>query len=295
MTAKKAKNTAKQKMVSVAKKDDGTVQINLTIAWADIEKNREEVIAQEAKKIEVPGFRKGKAPVEKVVERIPQELLMEKTLAKILPKMFTEAISEHKINPAMYPKFELISAKEGEDWQTRATTAELPDFDLGDYKKTVKNAKTSDIWTPDKGDPKAEKELTREQKENMALQALQNAYQFPLPEILVDEEINSRLSSLLQRLEKLGITLESYLSSLKKTAEELRAEYRQQAQNAIRMDVLLGRIAQEEKITVEEKEIEVFLGAAKASGSAPVDESQKSTIRSFLIKRKVIDSLASLV
>jgi hypothetical protein len=37
---------------------------------------------------------------------------------------------------------------------------------------------------------------------------------------LIDEEVNSRLSKLLERIEKLGLTLESYLSSIGKTAQD---------------------------------------------------------------------------
>lgn len=301
MAAKKKATTKKgKKTTTVARTKDGSVQMTFVIDWKDIETNREKVSTELAKTIEVPGFRKGKAPVSEAKKKIPSEMLMEKTLARILPQMFADAVKKNKINPAMYPKFELKHAHEGEDWEVTAKTAEFPEFSLGDYKKVVKDAaKTSEIWTPDKGDAKAEaekKELSSEQKENIAIEAIAKHYKFVIPEILIDEEVNSRLASLMERLEKLGLSLESYLASIKKSAEELRNEYSQQAANAIRLDIILGKIAQEEKVSISDPEIEQFISAANASSpTQTVSEDQKDTIRVFLTKRKVIDSLSSLL
>lgn len=287
------------KSTVVAKEDDGTIQITFTIAWPDIAKKRESVTSDLVKNVEVPGFRKGKAPIEKAKAKLDPNQVLERTLALILPEMFADAIKEHNIRPAMYPKFELIHAHEGEDWQVRARTAQFPEFKLGDYKKELKGAAASgNIWTPDKGDPKDAKnqELTREQKENIAISSLTKLYTFTIPGILIEEEVNSRLASLLEKIEKLGLSLESYLSSIKKTVEELRNEYSEQAERAIRLDIILGAIAEEEKITVSEDEIKQFIAIANASSpESKLTDDQKSTISSFLIKRKVLDTLASFV
>lgn len=292
MAAKKASTKPKDGVV-VAKAADGAVQITFKVAWVEIEKKRREVVFELAKNVEVPGFRKGKAPLEKAEAKLDKQFVLNRTLSQILPQLFSTAIKEHKLRPAMYPKFELLHAHEGEDWEVRATTAELPEFELGDYEKVVKDAKKTEIWTPEKGDFKKE-ELSREQKENIAINALAEHYKFGIPKILVEEEANSRLASLLERIEKLGLSLESYLASIKKTAERIREEYEAQAERAIRLDILLGRIAEKEKIRVEEGEISSFLGAAKASGQS-ISEDQKNTIASFLIKRKVLEKLADLV
>lgn len=271
--------------VSIAKEDDGTVQLTFVLPWTEIEREREEVVKEMASEVEVPGFRKGKAPLEKAREKLDSQKLLEHTLSHILPKLFGDAIKENKIKPAIYPKFELLEAKENEDWQVRATTAELPDVDVSNYEKQIKSMKKA-----------VKKEATREEKENIAIKSLQDNYKFTVPKILTDEEVNSRLSSLLERLEKLGLSLESYLASIKKTVEELRKEYGASAENAIRLDVVLGRIAEKEKITVSEEEINEFMKMANATNpTQKIQGEQKNTISAFLIKRKVLDRLVSLV
>jgi FKBP-type peptidyl-prolyl cis-trans isomerase (trigger factor) len=278
--------------VSVAKLDDGTVQITFLIPWKDIDHATEETVEELAKKVEVPGFRKGKAPVERAREQLDKQYVTEHALSHILPRLFADSIKENKLRPAMYPKFELLSAEEGKTWQVRANTAEIPEFDLGNYEKAVKEA--VDIEVKKAAKDKNEKELSREQKENLALNTLQSLYTFKIPKILVEEEVNSRLSSLLERLEKLGLSLESYLASINKTSEKLREEYSGQAEASIRIDIVLGAIAQKENIKATEEEITDFISAANSANAQSIPESQRSAINSFLIKRKVLDKLASI-
>ena len=130
MTTKKT-NTEKSSANSViAKSDDGTIQITFTIPYTDINEAQEGVAKEMGKDIEVPGFRKGMAPTSKVIDHVSKQTLLEKTLSKILPKLVAGAINEHKITPALYPKFELVKAVQGEDRQIRAVTCELPKIEL---------------------------------------------------------------------------------------------------------------------------------------------------------------------
>jgi FKBP-type peptidyl-prolyl cis-trans isomerase (trigger factor) len=274
---------------AVARLEDGTIQITFTIPWTEISHSIEETVIELAKNVDVPGFRKGKAPIEKARERLDKQYVTEHALSHILPKLFSDAIKENKLRPAMYPRFELLSAEEDHDWQVRANTAEIPEFDLGDYEKDIKKA-----FKDEEKSKKDKKELTRQEKENLALGTLQKRYVFKVAKILTDEEVNSRLASLLERLEKLGLSLESYLASINKTSEKLREEYAAAAEASIRMDIVLGAIAQKEKVTATEKEIGEFMSAANAANPDSISDSQKSAISSFLIKRKVLDKLASL-
>ena len=287
---------------TLAREENGNIQINLTISYPEIQKAKKLALEEVSKDTEVPGFRKGNAPISQVEKNVSESKLIEKALGKILPKAFSDALRKFKINPIIYPKFELVKAKENENWQVRAVTCELPKIDLGNYKKIISGeAKTKAIWTPEKGDPKnkdAEKEKTREEKEQEAIQALLKNIKVKLPKILIDQEVDNRLSGLLQRIEKLGLKLESYLSSIGKDPDILRKEYEQQAQNSIALDLILQNIAKEEKIEVSEKEIE---GLIKASSADPKlaeklnTPEQKRFIKSIISKRKALESLTALL
>lgn len=301
MAAKKKKST-KTSSASLAKSDNGTIQITFTIPFSQIKKTREEAGSEIGKDVQVPGFRKGKAPLDKIISQIPENTLIEKTLAKILPKLLAEAINEHKIKPAIYPKFELVKAVEGEDWQVRAVTCELPEINLGDYKKTIAGAlRAKAIWTPDSaktvGD-KSDKKMSKEEKEQEVIKTLLETVKITVPSLLVDEEVNHRLSNLLARLEKLGLTLETYLPSIGKTAETLRAEYEKQAKEVLTLDLILNKIAEKEKIEVSQEQIQETIKASAADPklAEKLDTpEQRRLIESILKRRAALDSLSALL
>lgn len=284
----------------IAREGNGNIQITFTIPYNLVEESKADVIKEFAKDVEIPGFRKGMAPLDKVEAKIPESTLIEHSLSHILPKALADAVTEHKLQIAIYPKFELISAKEGEPWQIMGTTCELPKVELGEYKKAITGAvRASSLWTPDKGKPEDKKEPTAEQKEQMAIRTLIETVKVDVPQILIEEEADSRLSNLLSRLEKLGLALESYLASVGKKAEDLRADYARQAKEAISLDLILNKIAEEEKITVDIKEIDEALNMSQVDmKSNQIDpreiEDRKRLMESILRRRKALNSLINL-
>ncbi len=296
----KAKKENKQnKNATVARSDDKTIQITFTIPFSDIKSAREKVARDYSDKVNIPGFRPGKAPLDKVLEKIPQETLIEKSLSSILPELLNSALIEHKIIPAIYPKFEVISAEEEKDWQIRATTCELPKVDLSDYKKELpKAAKASAIWTPGKDKKDEVKTKTREEKEQEVIKYLLESTKIDISRVLIEEEVNSKLSQLLERIEKLGLSLESYLTSTGKNAETLRNEYENQAKSAISLDLILSKIAEEEKLEVDKKDIDAAINAAGMDKSTSNDfdtPERRRFIEVILKRRKALDFLTSLI
>jgi len=284
----------------IAREDNGNIQITFTIPFTDIAKAKEETVKEFAKDTEIPGFRKGMAPIDKVAAKIPESTLIEHSLSHILPKALADAIVKNKLQIAIYPKFELISAKDGEAWQIKGVTCELPKFELGDYKKAVAGAsRASNLWTPDKGKPDDKKEVSREQKEQIVMKALLENIKINVPQILIEEEADSRLSSLLGRLEKLGLALEGYLASIGKKAEDLRADYANQAKDAIALDLILTKIAETESLNIDPKEVEAALNMSqidKSTGDMDPDETEnrKRLMESILRRRAALDFLINL-
>jgi len=283
----------------IAREGNGNIQITFTIPFSEIKTAKDEVIKEFAKDTEVPGFRKGMAPLDKVAIKIPESTLVEHSLSHILPKALAEAVTENKLQIAIYPKFELISAKEGEAWQIRGTTCELPQVELGDYKKAVTGAsRASSLWTPDKGKPEEKKEPSHEEKEQIVIKALLDSIKVTIPQILIEEEADSRISNLLARLEKLGLALENYLSSIGKKAEDLRADYAKQAKDAITLDLTLTKISEEEKIKIDQKEVDAAFSMSQVGKNEKEDpedtENRKRMLESILRRRAALDFLINL-
>ena len=263
----------------VAREDNGNIQITFTVPWNLIQKEQEETLKEYAKDVVIPGFRKGKAPYEKVKEKVSQEAIIQHSLSHILPKALSEVIKKDNLKIALYPKYELISAKENEDWQIRANTCELPEVKLGNYKEKIKFTK----------------DTKPEEKEQIVIKVLLDNIKIDMAPILVEEEVNSRLTNLLARIEKLGLKLENYLSSVGKNPETLRQEYEQQAKESIALDLILSKIAQEEKLKIDEKEVNEAFSVAQASANKDEDPiGRKIMIESILKKREALKFLINL-
>lgn len=281
----------------IARESNGNIQITFTIPFEEIKKGKEETLKEFAKDTEIPGFRKGMAPIEKVAQKVPESQIIEHTLSHILPKALAESVTENKLKIAIYPKFELISAEENKDWQIRGITCELPEITLGDYKKDVAGALRADsIVVPGKD---TKEEATREKKEGEAIKAVLESVKVEVPAVLIEEEADSRLSSLLARLEKLGLALEGYLAQIGKKPEDIRADYAKQAKDAISLDLILNKIAEEENINVSEKEVETALQMSQATNPNQKESEEeivnrKRYLESILKRRGALDFLINL-
>ena len=284
---------------TVAKEADGTIQITFSLPQEAVKKAREAVVADLAKDVEVPGFRKGKAPVAKAEGQIPLETIIQKVVGRLLPQALGEAITQNKLKLAIYPHIHVLKADAEEPWQVVAETCELPSISLGNYKEVVRGAvKAKEIWTPEKGSKEKEKELSREEKQQEVIKILLSSIKINIPKILIEEEVNGRLTNLLDRIEKLGLGLEGYLASLGKTPDTLRGEYKKQAEETIALDLILDKIGGEEGIKITEGQIDEVITASAADPSLRDKlntPEQRRLISGVLRRRSSLDSLTSLL
>lgn len=272
------------------KEPNGTIRLTITIPSSDVKKTWEEVFEDVSKNAEVSGFRKGKAPRNLVEEKVDKEKIREEVLRKLLPIAYTEGVKTHGIKPIINPKIHVEKLEDPEinkDWQFTALTCEAPIIKLGKYKENIqKITAKSKIIIPGK-------EKTEIKFEDI-VKALLESVTAEIPGILVDNETDRLLSQTLEDVKKLGLTLDQYLSSTGKNPEILRAEYRAKAENDIKLEFALSKIAEEEKITVEKKEIDEAIQSAKSEDERKNLESNRYLLASILRQQKTLDFLKNL-
>ena len=299
MSAKKSKSTPKnvQSSAVVARLDDGTVQVTMTIPYSLVEEKKELALKQLIEDLQVPGFRKGKAPKDAAVKHIEQQKLYEHMLRFLLPEAYAQAVEKHGLRPILAPRFELVSVDDDTDWTVRAITCELPSVDVKDYKKALKGKAKPKIIVPkrSKGKDEPSTDTTRAEQEQEVIKTLLETTEANIPEILLEEEVNHKLSGLIEQLQKVGLTIERYLAQTGKSAEQIKEEYKRQSAEAIKLELVLSKIAAEEQIVVEDGEVETVAASMDdPSAPAPQDKEQtKRVIRSILVQRKTLDRLIS--
>lgn len=275
-----------------------TFEITATIPYPEIKKTENEVLEEKGKEVEIKGFRKGMAPQNMVRDALGNEKLIRLILEKILSDLFQKAIEEFKLKPIASPKVDLVSASEDKDWQVKFLSCEEPEIDLRNYKEEIKKITGSKakIWVP--GDQKEEKtqekENEKEKKINLALEWLLKNLKVEISDLLIEEEVNRKLSSLIDQTQKLGLTVEQYLASSGKKIELLKEEYTKQSQESLVFEFILGKIADEEKISVTEEDLSKTISNVKTEDEKKALENQKYYLAVLLRRQKTLDFLANL-
>ncbi|WP_185921941.1 trigger factor [Streptomyces sp. WAC06614] len=95
--------------------------------------------------------------------------------------------------------------------------------------------------------------------------------EIPVPEKLLEDEINTRKHNLEHhQLGQMGLSLEKYLEFQGKTVEEFEAETREQAVKGIKTQFLLDELVNKEKLNVNQEELtEHLMRRAASSGMSP--------------------------
>lgn len=109
------------------------VEVNITAPWADISSKWDENLNRIAADVELPGFRKGAAPLP-MVESSQGSKINDEFLKAVMPQLLIEALQGSNIVPIDYPRYQLVSFSKGNDLVFKATLTQRPTVKVGDYK-----------------------------------------------------------------------------------------------------------------------------------------------------------------
>jgi trigger factor len=118
------------------------------------------------------------------------------------------------------------------------------------------------------------------QARERVLDALLDQVQMPLPERIVDSEIESRRASLEERLRSAGMTLAELLESNGQTEEQLEEERENDARKALKAGFILDKVVEQEEVQPEQEDLNAYLAQqAYRMGVTPDQLAQQITER----------------
>lgn len=272
---------------TIEKAQDGTIEIKITIPWAIIKKEWDIMVAETVKNVQLPGFRKGKAPKKLVSDSVDKAKIRDEVVRKLLPQSYIEAVKENNLHPVIDPSIHMEGELlEGHDWKFHAILCEAPSVDLGIYKDAIKKITAkSKIIVPGKEQA--------EPKFDEIVKALLDNAKVTIPSVLIEREADRLLSQTLDEIKKLGMSLDQYLSSTGKTAQDLRAQYQKKAESDLKLEFVLQKVAETEKITIDEAEINKTIENAKPEEKESLS-ANKYLLASIMRQQKTLDYLRSL-
>jgi trigger factor len=102
------------------------------------------------------------------------------------------------------------------------------------------------------------------------LERLLELVEIPLPDAMVEAEINARRENVEQQLEYAGISMQSYLDSEEMTIDEFEADLEKRVRDAVAAQFLLEEVARKTEIGVDQQELtDHIFRRAQQSGQDP--------------------------
>ena len=110
------------------------VKLNVTIEAEKFDEAIKKVYFKSAKYFNIPGFRKGKAPMNIVEKYYGKEIFYEDAFNEVVPEELEKAVEENKLEVVSRPDIEVTQIGKGQDLIFTAVFQTKPEAELGKYK-----------------------------------------------------------------------------------------------------------------------------------------------------------------
>jgi trigger factor len=107
--------------------------LEITVPVAEVEQETERVVAEIQRKVKLPGFRPGKAPVSLVKQRFAGDIRQD-VLEKLVPRFFRAAAEKEHLEVVGQPNVSDVHFDAGQPVTFKAEFEVAPKFELGEYK-----------------------------------------------------------------------------------------------------------------------------------------------------------------
>lgn len=111
--------------------ENSAVEVTIEVAGEELAAVKKEVVAEVAKKAEVPGFRKGKAPVDRV-EKEHATLIEQEVTDKLMHKYYGEIMEKENLEPVSF--INNLKVEMNDTFKASFTVDIYPEVTLGEYK-----------------------------------------------------------------------------------------------------------------------------------------------------------------
>ncbi len=129
--------------VSTEKIENQQVILTIEVEAEEVKKAEDRACKRVGNRVNIPGFRKGKAPRHIIERHVGKAYIMDEAFELIYPKAFADALEEQKLKPVTRPDVEIVTLESGKDLVFKVTFTNCPEVTLGEYKglKVEKNVK----------------------------------------------------------------------------------------------------------------------------------------------------------
>ncbi len=118
---------------NVEKLEKSMVKLTIAVSAEELEAAKADAFKKNGKSIQIPGFRKGKAPRKMIEKMYGPDVFLEDAINECYPQAYEQAMIEAKINPVDVANIEMLDMEDG-GFAFAATVAVEPEITIGEYK-----------------------------------------------------------------------------------------------------------------------------------------------------------------
>ena len=150
--------------VTVNEVDQHKVTLHIEVPAKDASKQAAAACKNLASRVNIPGFRKGKAPRMVLESFLGKDAVKQEVFEAIANKAYSDALDQEGIVPVTEPELNVITDEKGKDVVFEATVTKKPEVKLGEYKGITVAKDKVDVTDED-----VSKELVNLQKQHAKL------------------------------------------------------------------------------------------------------------------------------
>ncbi|MEK7552399.1 MAG: trigger factor [Patescibacteria group bacterium] len=214
--------------------------------------------------------------------KIAKQFGPEKEKIEVNQKEVEEVLNQIR-NPEKTPGEENVSPKNDLPPLTDEFAKSLGLKDLNDLKEKIKE------------NLKQQKLVKAKGKRRMSIvDEIAKSATIDLPFLLVESELQKMMAEFQDRVENSGLSFKDYLTNAKTTEEKMREEWKPQAEKKAKVQLILNKIAEDQKITADPKKLESEMKLIMEQYPKANKESAKIFIETILTNEAVFEFLEKL-
>lgn len=114
--------------------ETNVVKLEITVEKEKFNQAVKNAYKKNAKKFNIPGFRKGKAPMHIITRYYGEGVFFEDAINECCELTYPEAVEEHKLSPVDYPKIDVVEIGSDKDLVYTAEVVVKPEVTINEYK-----------------------------------------------------------------------------------------------------------------------------------------------------------------
>lgn len=118
----------------ILKNENSEATLKVTVENATFLQAEKKAYDKNKSRFTIPGFRKGKAPLNIIKKQYGEGVFFEDAVNTLLPEYYEKALDELSIDPVSRPEIDVLEVGADKDFVFTATVAVIPEFTLEGYK-----------------------------------------------------------------------------------------------------------------------------------------------------------------